>query len=239
LRPDVCHDDLLPDAGPANQPRFSVVWQESSEWEPCEIAAYVAGLRYSKEVANPVVNYDGYGKGVNDVFSVPPQYSSADWPTRAEISAAISGGLTPIAVMGGTRTYVVRMCTASTDVRVRDTAKVTCADRFAADLGARYQSQWTAANVQDDPSNDNVQVAPNVCTPKRLKDLTIKPLYVQYAKNGWLDSAKTLDATTGDLVACTTGIDTNNATRINARVPIHVTPLLHQFAAIVSENSAA
>jgi len=81
-------------------------------------------------------------------------------------------------------------------------------------------------------------VAANVCTPDRLKTLTIAPLYKQYANDGWLDSAKTLDSTSGDMVACTTGIDPNNATRINARVPLHVTPLLHQFAALVSENSA-
>ncbi|MHB8108360.1 MAG: hypothetical protein ACYDH4_13205, partial [Candidatus Cryosericum sp.] len=79
-----------------NSPRVSIVWQENPEWEPMEIAAHVAGLRYAKEIANPVVNYDGYGKGVNDALNIPKQYSTADWPTRSEISAAISGGLSPI-----------------------------------------------------------------------------------------------------------------------------------------------
>lgn len=225
--------------GPANQPRFCVAWQPVPEWEPMEIAAHLAGLRYAYETVNPVQNFDGWGKQVNGIWNVPKEYLASDWPTRANIAAAISAGATPIAVLGGTRTYLVRCCTASTDVRVRDTAKVTEADRFTDDVGARFVSQWTGANVQDDPSNDNVQVAPAVCTPKRLKDLTIKPVYIAHAKAGWLDSAKTLDAPNGDLFACTAGLDPNNVTRINARMPIHVMPLLHQFAGVVSENSSA
>jgi phage tail sheath gpL-like len=225
--------------GGANQPRVSCAWQEKPEWEPMEVAAYVAGLRYSKEVSNPVYNYDSYGLGANDLFDVPKQYGSSDWPTRAEISAAISGGLSPVAVSNGVKAYVVRMCTCSTDVRVRDTSKVTTADKFATDLTARYTSQWAGANVQDDPSNDNVQVAHTVCTPNRLKGLTIQPLYKLYAEEyGFLDSDKTMDSSTGDIAACTTGIDPVNTNRINARIPLHVMPLLHQFAAIVSENSA-
>jgi phage tail sheath gpL-like len=225
--------------GGANQPRVSCVWQENPEWEPMEVAAHVAGLRYAKEVSNPVYNYDSYGLGANDMLNVPKQYSSSDWPTRSEISAAISGGLTPVAVSNGVKTYIARMCTCSTDVRVRDSSKVTTADKFATDLTAKYASQWAGANVQDDPSNDNVQVAPTVCTPKRLKDLTIKPLYKLYAEEyGFLDSDKTMGSTTGDIVACTTGIDPVNTARINARIPLHVMPLLHQFAAVVSENSA-
>lgn len=223
--------------GLQNKARCQCVWQERSQWEPMELAAHFAGVRYSKEAGDPGYNFDDYGKGVNDTWNVPKQYTASYWPTRSEISTAISGGLTPIAV-SGERTYLVRSVTASTDVRVRDTSKVTVADQFAADLAARYASQWSGAKVQDDPSNDNVQVANNVCTPDRLKGFTIIPLYKQYANDGWLDSDKTLDSTTGDIVACATGIDPNNATRINARIPLHVTPLLHQFAAVVSENSA-
>lgn len=224
--------------GCGNSPRFQTVWQQTSEWEPIEVAAQFAAVRFNSEIGNPVYNYDFYGLGVNDIWNVPVQYSAADFPTRAELQTAIASGLTPIAEQGG-KSYVVRACTASTDVRVRDTSKVTTADKFTADLGARYVSQWAKANVQDDPANSNVQVAPNVCTPSRLKTLTIVPLYVNYANAGWLDSDRTFDATNGDIAACATGIDPNNGTRINARIPLHVTKLLHQFAAYISENSSA
>ena len=241
----LCHGGSQSTAGtfvansPANHARFQCLWQEDPEWEPAEIAAHFAGVRYNKEVSNPVYNYDFYGKRVNDIWNVPVQYASSDWPTRTEISAAISAGLTPIAVNNGSSTYVVRSCTCSTDVRVRDTSKVTTADKFAADLGARYESQWASANLQDDPADSNVQVAPNVATPARVKALTIVPLYIRYANDGWLDSDKTFDSTSGDIVACTVGIDPVNTTRINSRVPLHVTAHCHQFAALISENSAA
>jgi len=225
--------------GPANSPRFQVVWQEKSEWEPMEVAAAVAAVRYNKEVANPVYNYDNYGKRANDIWGVPKQYLNSDYPTRTELSTAISGGLTPVAVAGGTKTYIVRSCTASTDVRVRDTAKVTEADKFAADLAARYESMWSSANLQDDPADANVMVAPTTLTPKRLKSLTILPLYKSHSDAGWLDSDKTMDKVNGDVVACATGIDPNNGTRINARCPIHATKQAHQFAALISENSSA
>lgn len=241
----ICHGGTQSVAGtfvansPANHARMQCLWQEKPEWEPAEVAAHFAAVRYNKEVPNPVYNYDFYGKRVNDIWNVPKQYASSDWPTRTEISAAISAGLSPIAVNNGSRTYVVRSCTCSTDVRVRDTSKVTTADRFAADLGARYESQWASANLQDDPADSNVQVAANVLTPARLKALTIVPLYIRYANDGWLDSDKTFDSTNGDIVACTTGIDGTNPTRVNARVPLHVTKHAHQFAALISENSAA
>lgn len=221
----------------ANHPRFQCLWQENSEWEPMEVAAQFAGVRYSKEVSNPVYNFDSHGKRVNDIWNVPKQYAASDEPTRTEISAAISAGLTPVAA-NGSRSYIVRGCTCSTDVRVRDTSKVTTADKFAADLGARYESQWSSANLQDDPSDSNVQVAPNVITPSKLKALTIVPLYIRYSQNGWLDSSKTLAAVTGDVAVCATGIDPINPTRVNARIPLHVTPQCHQFAALISENSA-
>lgn len=222
-------------------PRVQCVWQESSEWEPMELAAHFAGVRYNLETgADPGVNYDFYGLGANDIWGVPKQYSNADYPTSTELSTAISGGLTPIAVSSSGNTYLVRSCTTyASDVRVRDTSKVTVADRFAADLSARYQSHWSRAKVQDDPTDPNVQVPANVATPKKVKACTIAPLYTQYANEGLLDSVKTFAATTGDLATCSVGIDPVMPTRINAMCPIHVTPLLHQFAAIVSENSSA
>jgi len=85
--------------------------------------------------------------------------------------------------------------------------------------------------------NPDNQPPANVATPSRVKDYTITPLYINYADRGLLDSDKTKDATNGDIVACAVGLDTVVKTRINARIPIHVTALLHQFCALVSENS--
>jgi hypothetical protein len=228
--------------GPGNNPRFQLAWQKTSEWEPHELAAHQAAVRYNYEKGgSPWRNYDSYGKGVNDIWNVPKQYSQASYPTSTEIATAIAGGVTPIATTATGKTYMVQSCTCSTDIRVRDTNKVSVADKFADDLAVRYGSQWANASLQDDPVNDNDVPPPNSLTPSRLKGLTIAPLYLLYSDSdhGWLESDKTRNKTTGDIVACRTGIDPVNKTRINAACPLHVTPCAHVFAALVTENSAA
>lgn len=228
---------VLDTAGPANNPRFCHVYQENSEWEPMEIAAYIAGVRFAREGGSvPWANYDSFGLHTGESCAIPKQYANGDYPTRTEQAVLLAGGVTPIAVDTLGRTYVVQMVTCSTDVRVRDVAKVSVADQFADDLAARFATSGYTA-LQDDPAGD-IQLPANVCTPARLKSQTIIPLYVRYARDGWLDSAKTLDGATADIEACTTGIDPIVTTRINARIPLHVMPLCHQFAALVTENSA-
>jgi phage tail sheath gpL-like len=228
---------VLTTAGPANNPRFCHVYQENSEWEPMELAGYVAGVRFATEAgSNPWANYDSWGLHTGEACAIPKQYANGDYPTRTEQATLIAGGVTPIAVNTLGKTYIVQMVTCSTDVRVRDVAKVTVADAFADDLAVRYNTSGYTA-LQDDPVNEG-DVPKNVCTPSRLKNQTIKPLYIQYVANGWLHSAMTLDGATADILACTTGIDPVVNTRINARIPLHVMPLCHQFAALVTENSA-
>ena len=222
-----------------NKPRNSVLWQKNSEWEPMEVAAHMAGVRYNLETgADPGVNYDGYGNGVNDIWFVPCQYSQADQPTRVEQNTAISVGLTPIAASTAGKSYVVMSCTAAgADPRIRDTAKVTVVDRFADDLAVRYSSQWQRAKLADDPTNDGAKpLLANICTPQRLKANTIVPLLLSYRDAGLLNNVDT--ATTGTIAKTATGIDPTVTTRINARIPLEVTPLCHQFAALVSEVSS-
>lgn len=228
---------VLSTAGPANNPRFVHIHQENSEWEPMELAGYMAGVRFNEEFgSNPWANYDSWGIKPNTTLGIPKQYSSADYPTRLEQGTLLAGGVTPIAVDTLGRCYCVQMVTCSTDVRVRDVAKVSVCDSFADDLAAVYSSSGYTA-LQDDPA-DGVQLPKNVATPLRVKNNTIAPLYVRYAGDGWLNSVLTLEAPAGDIYACTTGIDPVVTTRINARIPLHVMALCHQFAALVTENSA-
>lgn len=230
-------------AGCANHPRFQVWHMRDPEWEPCEIAAHMAAVRYNKEKGtSPWYNYDGYGKDTaNDIMNIPAPYAHGDWSTAANFTTLIAGGVSPLGVTASGRVYVVQSCTCSTDVRVRDTNKVSVPDKFADDLAVRYASQWSAASLQDDPTNDNDQPPANSLTPSRLKGLTIAPLYLLYSDSdhGWLESKKTRDAATGDIVACQVGIDPVNTSRINAKCPLHVTPCAHVFACLITENSAA
>lgn len=220
-----------------NKARNQVILHRASEWEPLEVAAHLAGVRYNLETGNdPGVSYDGYGKGVNDIWFVPAAYSQSNDLTSVEQQTAISVGLTPIAAGDARKSYVVMSCTAAgADPRIRDTSKVTVTDRFAADLGARYGSQWPRAKVADNQIDGVKPYPANVCTPARLKSITISPLLVDYRDRSLIVE---VDGTTGSLASTATGIDPVVTTRINARIPIKVTPLLHQFAALVSEVSS-
>jgi phage tail sheath gpL-like len=228
--------------GPANQPQCSCINLENSEWEPMELAAWAAAIRYNNEAGTNQcwANYDSYGIVGLTTCPIPKPYSAADYPSPTEQAAMIVGGVSPIAVDALGRCYLVQMVTCSTDVRVRDVAKVTVSYKWCDDLAVRYATKWVSCGIQDDTTNENYQPPPNVVTPDRLKTLTIQPLYMMYADkdHGWLDSAKTLTAITGDMYTCATGIDPVVATRINAITPLHVMPLCHQFNCLVTENSA-
>ena len=220
-----------------NKPRLSIVWQKNGEFESIEAAAIVAGVRYNKETgADPGVSYDSYGLKVNDVWTLPGQYSVSDYPTAADINTAVSVGLTPIGVTSSKATYIVMSCTsAGADPRIRDASKVTVCDRFAADLASRYGSQWAGAKVADDVANGATVPPANVCTPDRLKSLTITPLLAQYESLGLLTH---VSDSGGSIASTACGLDPVVTTRINARIPLYVTPLLHQFAGLISESSS-
>lgn len=220
-----------------NKSRIQHVWQENPEFEPYELAAEVAAIRYLRETgADPGVSYDGYGPGSDDVWDIPAQYSTADRPPPTDVNTAISVGLTPIATNHAGNTYLVMSCTgAAADPRIRDTAKVTVADQFADDLAARHSSQWAQSKLADDEPEGAKPYPRNILTPTRLKDLTIFPLLRSYRDRSLLVN---VDGTGGSLDSTATGIDPVVVTRINARIPINVTPLNHQAQFLINEVSS-
>lgn len=216
-----------------NKAENQILHQKNSEWEPMELAAHMAGVRYLLETGNdPGVSYDGYGLGADDLWAAPPAYATADRPSAVNINTALSVGLTPIASKG-TKSYVVMSCTAAgADPRIRDTSKVTVAFRFADDLAARYASQWNRAKIADNQLDGAKPYPANVATPDRVKASTIVPLLRDYEDRGLLtDVANTILNTA-------VGIDPTVVTKMNARIPIKVASLFHQFGALVNEVSS-
>lgn len=220
-----------------NKAQNKCVWQKSSEWLPLQLAAHDAAVRYNRETgADPGVSYDGYGLGVNDLWIVPPPFSVADYPTQANINTAIAVGLSPIAVNAVNKTYeVISTTCAGADPRIRDTSKVTVSYRFADDVTARDASIYPQAKVADDEIEGARPYPAGICTPTRLKDNVIKPVLRQYRDAGLLVN---VDGETGALKSCATGIDPTVPTRINARIPINVTPLRHQVQFLINEVSS-
>lgn len=219
-----------------NKAQNQIWWHKNSEELPFAVAAHNAGVRYNLETgADPGVSYDGYGPGVNDIFFLLPQYAQGDRPTQANVNTALSVGLSPIAVDSLNKAYLVMSCTAAgADPRIRDTSKVTVSYRFVADLAARDASVWPRAKVADNEPEGARAYPANICTPTRLKDTVITPVLRDYRDRGLLVS---VDGETGSIASCATGIDPTVTTRINARVPINVTPLRHQVQFLVNEVS--
>lgn len=237
----VCSADTLSNATTFvtayNKPPVSVLHQKNSEWEPLEIAAHVAGIRYNEETgADPGVSYDGYGLGVNDIWAVPAQYSTSDRPSAIDINTALSVGLSPIAVNAAGKSYLVMSCTAAgADPRVRDTAKVTVAYRFASDLAARYASQWARSKLADNEPDGAKAYPSNVLTPERLATLTVYPMLRQYRDASLLVN---VDGDAGSIASASVGIDPSVSTRINCKIPLNVTPLNHQAQFLINEVSS-
>jgi hypothetical protein len=219
-----------------NKAENQILHQKNSDWEPMELAAQFAGVRYNLETGNdPGVSYDGYGLGLSDLWYAPPAYATADRPSPINVNTAISVGLTPVA-SSGSKSYVVMSCTAAgADPRIRDTAKVTVCFRFADDLAARWASQWPRCKIAEDLPDGAKPYLANICTPARAKALTIVPLIRDYQDRSLLVN---VDGTTGTITSTATGIDPTVLTRMNARIPLSVTPILHQFAALVTEVSS-
>lgn len=224
-----------------NKAENQVIWQENPDWEPMEVAASLAAVRYLKESSAPWQNYDFYGLKGDDNWPVPVQYSEGDHPTKTEQNTAIGVGLTPLAVDDSkTKTYVVMSVTAAgADPRIRDTAKVAVCFQFAEDLAARYASQWSRAGVADNEPDGAIKLyGPGVCTPSRLKNLTIIPLLYQYADKLPVPYLVNVEGTAGTIAGTATGIDPVVVTRINAQIPLQVTPLLHQAQFLINEVSS-
>jgi len=219
-----------------NKAANQIWWHTNSEELPLQIAAHNAGVRYNEETgADPGVSYDGYGPGTNDVFFIKPQYSGSDHPTQAEINTALSVGLSPIGVNSQDKAYMVMSCTAAgADPRIRDTSKVTVSYRFVNDLVARDASIWPRAKIADNEPVGARKYPAKICTPTRLRDTVIEPVLREFRDRGLLIE---VDGPTGSLASTATGLDPTVSTRINARIPIKVTPLRHQVQFLVNEVS--
>lgn len=219
-----------------NKAGNQIWWHKNSEEMPFQVAAHNAAVRYNLETgADPGVNYDGYGPGVNDVFFLKPQYSDADFPTQANINTALSVGLSPIGVNAQKKAYMVMSCTAAgADPRIRDTSKVTVTYRFVDDVAALDASIWSRSKVADNEPEGARPYPANICTPNRLKDTVIVPVLRRYRDDGLLTN---VDGLTGSIASCATGIDPTVTTRINARIQVNVTPLRHQVQFLVNEVS--
>jgi phage tail sheath gpL-like len=216
-----------------NGARAEVGWLYQSDLPPCELAATLAAVYSLFEApAIPRCNFSGFGTdAVTQASWTVKAPRSGAVPTRSQIEAALNSGITPIGVLAGGATYLVKRVTtrfmsgAVVDYRIRDAHKVTICDRYADDLRTKQALQFAGKLVGDDPVK-NQDPDPIVVTPRNYLAL-INALTHQYANYSLLQN---VDA----IIAGTLAIrEASPRTRLSSQIPLQTVDILDQTAALI------
>lgn len=219
-----------------NAARAELVWQQNSNWTPAELAANAAAVYSLFEASSvPRCNFSGFGTdAVTTAFWQLKAPVAGTVPTRNQIKSALNNGLTPVGVGKSGATYLVKRVTtrslngAQPDYRIRDSHKVTVADRFADDLINKQSAQLSGKLIGNDPAKGQQVPGANVVTPRVLKAL-IDQQTREYGNNDLLENVQ-------DIVDNTVVIrESAPNTRLSARVPLDIIDILDQVATAVDQ----
>lgn len=217
-----------------NNARVQIVNLEGHEAENCVLAAAVAAARVLNEVPDPSFNFDGYTLG-----TIKSPHSKSLWFTTTELTTMLNGGVTPIGVAPNGQPYISRSITtrcldgSNPDYRVRDTVRVTVADRFAGDWVVKITTAGYSKITADPPANGQEPPAAFL-TPRRGKSV-VEQLVSDYVGNGWLDPAQEQVMISASSVA----VNGTNPSAMDFRIPLYTANLLHQTRTLVAESSPA
>jgi hypothetical protein len=150
---------------------------EDNDWPPCWIAAHLAAVVRSNQIAHPSANITGYGPSTSSVFLVADPFDKADRPTDTEIRTMLNAGVSPIAFSENGSPYLVRHITTRsyfteggtdiTDYRGRE-GHITSAIDFAWSIIKQRWNEQKQDFVADDPK-DGQKPMPNTTTPGQVK----------------------------------------------------------------------
>lgn len=227
-------------ANAANYERVRYVWQPSSEHDAAELAGYMAAVYQAGESTDPGKNWDGYS---GPDFLIQGTYSSASWPTNADVNDAINNGLTPIA-SNASGAYVVMSVTSRSknsngtidDFRACESHRVSIVDAFTDDLILRITNNFGGQKLRDDQTDSKGAVNPNqvvprgVITPSRMKP-AIRKLIDEYDSLGLLQDT---DASKSSLLVIKSP---TNSGRVEAQLDLRTTDLYHQGTFRIAEVS--
>lgn len=139
-----------------NNVRCVLVYAKNPEWTPAMMAAHVAAVKRSREVAHPGANINGYGLGGDDIFQVPDPFNKSDRLSKTEQRIALNSGVSPIGHSAMGKAFLVRQITSACmsggnyDYRAREGHIPSCVDYFWERVEATYRSQMQPF-VADDP----------------------------------------------------------------------------------------
>ena len=215
-----------------NSARCEIAWLQESTWTPAEIAAYTAILYATLEnAARPRNNFSLFPATANDqaYWQIPAPRDQSVAPTTPQFLSALNNGITPIAVVKGGKTQLVKRATtrslngASADYRIRDPHRRTIPDFFADDLSAKVALNFGGKDLADDPPKGAPQPGPNVVTPTRVRNATIALIDFYDQALNLLKNVPTIKANS---VYQRSGVSTN---RLNVAIPLQCIDIADQF----------
>lgn len=219
-----------------NDPRIEAIWCKNLDLLPSELAASWASAIMLEETV-PLnaggVNFDAFGgdAGSQPLWSIlAPLDGSA--PSSTDIQTAIISGVTPLRVVAGGSTVVVKRVTSRyftlggpgnsqqvLDLRITDSGKVTICDRFFDDLSSLISLRYPRMLIGDDPVSGSPPPAPGVVTASKIRNTCIEMIQT-YAAAGLINGPATLDG----LVVQR---NVNPSSSIGIVVPLFVADPLH------------
>ena len=211
-----------------NAARGEVVWQLDGDVPGPELAAMLtAAFTLYEAPSVPRLNFNFYGQADGEPWGLKAPLAGTV-PTRSQVSAALSAGVSPIGVQGP-NAYLVKRVTnryktgAVLDYRIRDPHKVLISDRYADALIVKASLQLSGKTIGDDPKKDEPAAGATVVTPRVVKAM-IDGVTSFFDGNDLLQNVATIKKYTVVLR------DSGNKTRMGAHVPLQPVDILDQLA---------
>ncbi len=217
--------------------RFQVIWGKLQFALPWELAGTECGIRATKTAVNRNANWSGKrGAKMPGIF---PVSLTTNYPTTAEIEAALTAGVTPlryerneIGFQYGLVT-IVRPITCkfssggAVDLRASDVNIPDVAQAVAVGMNTYLADKYNSCTISDDDEDGNPPAdLPEDCvTPSLMKSTAIARYKSFYCDRlGWCEKSYTNDAgeltDVAELFVCER--DTADPTATNMRHPILV-----------------
>jgi phage tail sheath gpL-like len=219
-----------------NDARCEIIQLKNLDLTPGEFAAQWAAGIMTIEVA-PLsakdINFDNFGSqsDTQALWSVQAPLDGTA-PSASDIQTAIINGITPVKVVAGSNTAVVKRCTSrwyslggpggSTevlDLRITDAGKVTICDYFFDDLANLIALRYSRCLIGNDPVSGSPPPGPGICTPSLMQN-TVVEIIKLYAAPGLINGPATL----GGLIVQR---NVTPSTSIGIVVPLFVADPLH------------
>lgn len=229
-----------------NYERIEVVQCKNLDLTPGELAATWAGCILSTEgvpLTASEVNFDGFGSQASDNWGVSaPLDGSA--PSATDIQTCIISGISPLKVVAGGNTVVVKRVTSRfftlggsggsqevLDLRITDAGTVTTCDRVVDDISNAIALRFSNPRcvIGQDTSSGAPPSPPGVVTPDKVKDV-VKAVLNQYGAAGLIDSVTSIS----QLVVQQNPPPAD--TSIGIQLSLYVNSLCHQFLLNVAQT---